>query len=53
MSAWLFWSLLGIQLLTYAGLGAYFVAHGNLRLGLAQLLLLGVQALLFSAGSPT
>ena len=42
------WWILAPQLVTYAALGVYFLVHGNWRLGVAQLLLLGVQGLLFS-----
>lgn len=38
------------QVATYLTLGVYFLAAGNWRLGVAQLLLAAVQAVLFSDG---
>lgn len=40
--------ILIVQLVTYAALGSYMLAHGHVRLGLAQFLLIGVQGLLFA-----
>lgn len=42
------WAILAVQLCTYVALGALFYAAGNWKLGTAQLLLTGVQALLFT-----
>ena len=40
--------VLAVQCATYVALGAVFVASGNWKLGVAQWLLAGVQALIFS-----
>lgn len=52
MSPTLFWAILGIQVATYGVLGVAFVAVGNLRLGVSQLLLAAVQGIIYSAGAP-
>ncbi len=41
-------AVLAIQISTFAVLGIYFLSRGNWRLGIAQLLLCAVQALIFS-----
>lgn len=40
--------ILSIQIGTYLTLGTLFILRGEYKLGIAQLLLAGVQALLFS-----
>jgi len=42
--------ILVIQVLTFAALGAIFCAEGQWRLGIAQLMLAGVQAIIYSGG---
>jgi hypothetical protein len=41
-------ALLTLQVLTFVALGGWFLFQGNWRLGLAQLLLAGVQGVLYS-----
>jgi hypothetical protein len=48
MTVW--WALLYVQVATFVVLGSYYLAHGNWRLGTAQLLLAAVQAIIYSAG---
>lgn len=43
-------ALLGVQIVTFLGLGVLFLAHGQTRLGIAQLLLAAVQAVIYSGG---
>ena len=43
-------AVLGVQVATFAVLGGYYLAHGDWRLGTAQLLLAVVQAVIYSAG---
>lgn len=43
-------AVLGVQVATFVALGAYFIAHGSARLGVAQLLLAVVQAVIYSGG---
>lgn len=43
----MYW-ILGIQIGTYFALGAWFLADGNTKLAVAQFLLAGVQAAVFS-----
>lgn len=40
--------ILYVQLATYAALGIVLLTQGHVRLGIAQLLLLGVQGLVFA-----
>lgn len=42
--------LLGVQVATFVGLGAVFVVRGETRLGVAQVLLAAVQAVIYSGG---
>jgi len=45
------WTLvLIVQVSTFVLLGIYFLSHGQVRLGLAQVLLAGVQAIVYSGG---
>ena len=44
------YGVLGVQLLTFGFLGLYYLKTGELRLGVAQLLLLVVQAVIYSGG---
>lgn len=44
------WVVLIVQVVTFAALGFYFLAKGETRLGIAQLLLCGVQAVIYSGG---
>lgn len=46
----IWWAVLVIQVATFVALGAYYVSHGNYRLGVAQLLLAVVQAVIYSGG---
>lgn len=46
----IWWGVLSVQVATFVALGAYYLAHGNTRLGIAQLLLAVVQAIIYSAG---
>lgn len=43
-------AVLVVQVATFLILGAYFLAHGFWRLGVAQLALAVVQAVIYSAG---
>jgi hypothetical protein len=47
------WGVLGVQVLTFVILGGYFMAAGYWRLGIAQVLLAIVQAVLYSDGLTT
>lgn len=40
--------VLAIQVITFVFMGAMFIAHGQYRLGFAQLLLAMVQAVIYS-----
>jgi hypothetical protein len=40
--------ILGVQVLTFGALGVMFLVEGNWRLGVAQLLLAAVQAIIYS-----
>lgn len=42
--------VLAVQVATFVVLGAYFLAAGNWRLGVAQILLAAVQAIIYSGG---
>lgn len=42
--------VLVIQVLTFVTLGVFFCARGDVRIGVAQLLLAVVQAVIYSAG---
>jgi hypothetical protein len=42
--------VLGVQVVTFACLGVYFVQRHDYRLGVAQLLLAAVQAIIYSGG---
>jgi hypothetical protein len=42
--------ILGLQVATFAALGTWFIATGSVRLGIAQLLLAVVQAVIYSGG---
>jgi hypothetical protein len=42
--------VLTVQVLTFIQLGVWFLSHGNWRLGIAQLLLSAVQAIIYSGG---
>jgi hypothetical protein len=42
--------VLGLQCATFVALGAWFISHGNWRLGVAQVLLAVVQAVIYSGG---
>lgn len=44
--------VLAVQVFTFVALGAHFVTHGEVRLGIAQLLLAVVQAVIYSGGLP-
>lgn len=46
------WFLLTVQVLTFVGLGIVFMTEGQWRLGIAQVLLAAVQAIIYS-GSMT
>ena len=48
MMIWI--GVLVVQVATFVALGVYFLTHGNVRLGVAQLLLAVVQAVIYSAG---
>ena len=41
-------AILAVQVITFVAIGAVFIAQGQLRLGIAQLLLAGVQAIIYS-----
>jgi hypothetical protein len=41
--------ILGLQVATFVALGAWFIATGSVRLGVAQLLLAAVQGVIYSA----
>lgn len=45
-------AVLAVQVFTFVVLGAYFLTHGQVRLGVAQLLLAVVQAVIYSGGLP-
>ena len=47
MSAFV-WATLGVQVVTFLMLGVAFIATGDWKLGTAQLLLAGVQGLVYS-----
>jgi len=40
--------ILGLQCATFVALGCYFIATGSIRIGIAQLLLCAVQAVIYS-----
>lgn len=42
--------VLAVQVLTFIILGGFFLAGGNWRLGVSQLLLAAVQAIIYSGG---
>jgi len=42
--------VLGIQVATFVARGIHLIASGDWRLGIAQLLLAGVQAVIYSEG---
>lgn len=42
------WIVLGVQIATFLVLGAYYITTGNVHLGIAQLLLAAVQAVVYS-----
>jgi hypothetical protein len=44
--------LLTVQVLTFVAYGALMLARGNWRIGVGQLLLAAVQAIVYSAGLP-
>lgn len=46
----LFWLVLYVQVATFVFLGGYFLTIGEWRLGLAQILLAAVQAIIYSGG---
>lgn len=46
----IWWCVLGVQVATFFALGGYYLSTGNVRLGVAQLLLAVVQAIIYSAG---
>ena len=43
-------SVLVVQVVTFITLGVIFIARGDTRLGIAQLLLAAVQAVVYSGG---
>ena len=44
------WALLIVQVMTFVILGAVFIARGDYRVGIGQLLLAGVQGIVYSVG---
>lgn len=42
--------VLAVQVATFAGLGVYFLTRGDWRLGVSQLLLAAVQAVIYGGG---
>lgn len=48
----LFWGVLAVQVATFVALGGYFLVTGNWRLGVSQVLLAAVQAIIYSGGAP-
>lgn len=42
------YATLAIQAITFVALGLYFLSHGHVKLGAAQLLLAAVQGLVYS-----
>lgn len=46
----IWWAVLVVQVGTFVALGGYYLSTGNVRLGVAQLLLAVVQAIIYSTG---
>lgn len=46
----IWWGVLYVQVATFFALGGYFLSHGEWRLGVAQLLLAVVQAVVYGGG---
>ena len=44
--------LLAVQVATFVALGLLFLVDGQVRLGVAQILLAAVQAVIYSGGAP-